>query len=356
MNKKEKLLFKELCSFKSKTFDSKIIDASTPCVLGNLFFNRMQAVAYGELKRRDLLSKVNREFRNSLKQAYERNIEKNRCYFLCLKHVSQILKQCTHNYALLKGAYLCGKYPQGYRTSNDIDILVLPEGVTEVGTILKNAGFKQGYIKNDEFVMATRKEIIESKFLRGETVPYVREVNLPSMKYLEVDINFSLDYKNDDTAILRNMLERTVLKQVGNMQIRTLDSRDFFIHLCAHLYKEATTMPWVEMKRDMTLYKYCDIYALLEEMIEGDVSAIFNRARELGMEKICAFAILQTAELFKVSNYYAIASAKSILKSDMEFLHCVISPKDKKKFIYTEKDIFKRFFATERKKLLKEVN
>ena len=37
------------------------------------------------------------------------------------------LEENDANYALLKGAYLCSLYPLGYRTSNDIDVLVLPE-------------------------------------------------------------------------------------------------------------------------------------------------------------------------------------------------------------------------------------
>ena len=59
-------------------------------------------------------------------------------------------------------------------------------------------------------------------------------------------------------------------------------------------------------------------------------------------------------ELFKLDNYYAAAAAEEILKNDPEFIHTVISPKDKKKYIYTEKDIVRRFFAKNRKVLLKE--
>ena len=56
-----------------------------------------------------------------------------------------------------------------------------------------------------------------------------------------------------------------VLKSNDLLGKVTLDDAGFFIHLCAHLYKEATTLPWIEMHRDMTLYKYCDIHMMLEE-------------------------------------------------------------------------------------------
>lgn len=77
MKNEEKLLFKKLCCFINNDIDEASLEYATPSALGQLFFNRMQAVAYGTLKENGLLGKVNREFRNSLKGAYEQNIEKN---------------------------------------------------------------------------------------------------------------------------------------------------------------------------------------------------------------------------------------------------------------------------------------
>lgn len=179
MNKNEKELFKSLCSYKSESFNESLLDAATPAVLGHLFFNRMQAIAYGTLEKHGLLGKVNREFRNSLKGAYEQNREKNKSFFRCAEYIEDILSRCGCLYAMLKGAYLCKRYPEGYRTSNDIDLLVHPSDVTEIGNVLSEAGFRQGNVRGGKFVPASRKEIIESKMLRGETVPYIIEVSLP---------------------------------------------------------------------------------------------------------------------------------------------------------------------------------
>ncbi len=355
MTKKEKELFKSLCSFKADTFDKNLLSAATPTVLGQLFFNRMQTVAYGVLKKHDLLKKVNREFRNSLKSAYEQNIEKNRSFFWCVQYLEDIFKNCSCKYAMLKGAYLCKAYPDGFRTSNDIDLLVRPKDVTELGNTLLSEGFIQGNIDDGKIKPATRREIIESKMMRGETVPYIKEINLPEMKFLEVDINFSLDYKPGNTELLDEMINNTVVEEFKGFKVRTLRKDDFFIHLCSHLYKEAATLPWVEMTRDMTMYKYADIYMLISDSDESEINFLFKRAKELGTEKICAFAIIQMSKLFKFGNSYAVSVAEEILNNDPKFIHTVISPKDGKLLIFTEKDIEKRFFAANRKSLLKEV-
>ena len=356
MTKQEKELFKSLCSFKADGFDERLLSFATPAVLGQLFFNRMQAVAYGTLKKNGLLGKVNREFRNSLKSAYDQNIEKNRNFFCCVQQLENVLANCKCKYAMLKGAYLCKLYPDGYRTSNDIDLLVCPNDVTEIGGLFLSDGFKQGYFRNGKFEAATRREIIESKMMRGETVPYIKEIGLPGMQFLEFDINFSLDYKPRDTDLLSEMINNTEIKEIKNFCVNTLRDDDFFVHLCSHLYKEATTLPWVEMMRDMTLYKYCDIYLLLYDADKNQVDFLFNRAKELAMEKVCAFAVFQMSELFEFENKYAVSIANDVLKNDPEFINTVVSPKEKKNYVYIERDITERFFADDRKSLLREAN
>ena len=355
MKEKEKQLFKALCKFKDKFTDPSLIEFATPSVLGHLFFNRMQSVAYDVMKNNGLLGKVNREFRNSLGAAYEQNVLKNESFKKCIVMLSELLSSCTCKVAMLKGAYLCVHYPDGYRTSNDIDLLVLPKDVTAIGKLLTANGFEQGNVRNSEFIPATRKEIIESKMMRGETVPYIKEVNLPFMKFFEIDINFSLDYKNGNGDMLADMLSNVCIKKEKGLFIPTLDDVDFFIHLCVHLYKEATTLPWIEMHRDMTLYKYCDIYMLLSEMTNDQLQKVFARAKTLNLEKICAYAILETVGLFDMEHTSAYHLATAVLKDDPDFCLKIVSPKDKKVLIYRTADVTERFFMESRANDLKEV-
>jgi len=279
MKEQEKELVLELCKFKTSKADkisSLLSQNATPNVLGQLFFNRMAAVAYGVLRKNNLLSKTNREFRNSLAGAYRYNTEVNYDYYYAVEHLGKILSQHQDKYAMLKGASLCRRYPDGYRTSNDVDLLVHPKDITVIGNVLSENGFMQGYIRNGDFVPATRQEIISSRIMRGETVPYVLEIDLPYLRYLEVDINFSLDYKNTDDDLVESMLKRIVKEKIRDTTISVLNHYDFFIHLCCHLYKEATTLPWIQMNRDMTLYKYLDIYLLLHDYGKNNTSMFYS--------------------------------------------------------------------------------
>ena len=246
MRNDEKTLFIKLCSFldaDEEALAGLLNENATPAVLGQLFFNRMQGAAYETLRKSGLLGAVSREFRNALKGAWEQNCQRNESFYTAVKLLSELLAGKEGKYAMLKGAVLCGKYPNGCRTSNDIDLLLLPEHITELGDVLEAAGFRQGEIKSGAFVPATRREIIASRMMRGETVPYILELRLPMMQYLEVDLNFSLDYKNSGTDTLKKMLSQTEQISVGNTPLQTLCEEDFFLHLCGHLYKEAATLP-----------------------------------------------------------------------------------------------------------------
>lgn len=357
MNTKEKELFLELCKFnnvRAEVLKDLLPQYATAGVLGSLFINRMSGVAYDVLRSNGLLGTIDREFRNSLYNSYLQNTQKNESFFKCVQMLNDILKEHSGKYAMLKGAVLCRLYPTGYRTSNDIDLLVMPESITEIGNTLIKAGFRQGSIKNGEFIPATRREIIESKMMRGETVPYILTVNLPFMKFLEVDINFSLDYKNSDANGISKMLSRTNCINVKGLEITTLDKYDFLLHLCCHLYKECTTLPWIVMKRDMTLYKFLDIYLLLDLFTEDDAKRIFERAVELGIEDICACVILWTKKLLGVSNKAAVKLSKAQLSENRGILDTVIAPSEHKTYIYKQHDVKKRFFARTRINLLKE--
>ena len=357
MNKKEKELFLGLCRFiapDEKKLRELIEEGSaTPEVLGMIFSNRMAGVAYHTLTKLDLLGMTNREFRNSLRDIATVNRRSNRELVGCLNFLTAELDSCGVDYALLKGAYLCGLYPIGCRTSNDIDVLIASEDVGRVAARLKLAGFRQGYLKDWNFIPATREQIIESRMTRGETVPFVRDTRHPFIKYMEVDLNFSLDYKNGNSELLRDILSRSEKRETGETSVRTLSPCDFFLHLCAHLYKEATTMPWIKMGRDMTLYKYCDLYLLMENMSDRDISELIESAIKLGCARELAYSLKSAEALFGVSR----ESARSFLRNfPSERLDEVISPADGKIYRYTESDIQKRFFSKNRLSLLKEVS
>lgn len=354
---RENVLILELCKGKYANVDvlrellCKKLDY--PYILGQLFYNRIGAIAYTLLKDNNLLQGLNREFRNSLKIVYEYNFVKTDSYISSLKQVKNLCKTFQFPYAFLKGAYLVELYDKGLRTSNDIDILINPQNITELTNKLKEVGFEQGNIINEKFAPASRTEIISSRMNKGETVPFVKEVGLPGMKYLEIDVNFSLGFRPGmDEKVVSDFLART--QPLILNAISTLDKVDFLIHLCAHLYKEATVMNWVRMGRDISLYKYCDIYLFVKEFMteEFEVSLI-QRIIDLHLNKECFFALSYTKELFELNDEILNGVIKSIKPTDTLFMKQVLEPETGKVYSY-DMNYREWVFCSDRKEKLYE--
>ena len=357
-NKPENQQIIELSKFTSPNKDKilALMEESLdyPYMLGHILFNRMGAVAYYTLKTCELLGKVNREFRTTLKSIYDVGVDKSNSFSAAIEMLGNILRNVGFPYALLKGAYFNQRYPVGLRTSNDIDILIEQKNITSISDLLLANGFGQGHIRNGNFTPASRMEIIYSRMNQGETVPFIKRIDLPKMEYLEIDLNFSLDYKaiqtNDN---VENMLKRA--KPLINGNIYTLSEYDFLIHLCVHLYKEGIIKKVVDMNRDMSIYKFCDIYFLLNDRTNQQFyKHLTERVNELELDKECYYAIFYTRELFDMENDGINMFLSAIKPEDTKYLKQVISPSDNKVYEFDE-DITKWVFCSNRKERLREL-
>ncbi len=358
--KKEKTLVLELCRFldsRKETLEELLDDAlDFPWVLGQLLYNRMGGAAYYVLREQGLLGRVNREFRNALQTAYAAGRGKTTDFLAELGELGRVFDGADFRYAFLKGAYLAAWYPAGLRTSNDFDVLVEPKDVTRVADRLKAAGFRQGNVRNGAFVPAGRREIVASRMNRGETVPFIRETGRAYMPFAEVDINFSLDFQprqeSDALSVFLRRAEPSIVTPAGRLY--TLADEDFLLHLCAHLYKEATVYDWVRMGRDLSLYKFCDIYLFLREMTEERAGRLAEAAIACGLEKECAYSFSYTRRLFNIRNGAADRLIDAVFPADRSFMNRIIYPAEGKVFAY-EMDPVDWLFCGDRRNRLQEI-
>ena len=357
MNKEQQLVL-ELCRFVRPDGEKikRLLDEKPdmPVVLGHLVYNRMGGAAYGVLRDTGLLGEVNREFRNTLQIVYESNMARTQSFQRALSRLSVPLSSLKIPYALLKGAFLAYRYPLGYRTSNDVDILVEPRYISELTDCLTMAGFRQGYLRGGVFAPATRQEVIAARLTRGETVPFVKELGLPGLRYLEIDVNFSLDYQNAGSRCVAELLRNPLWLPTRAEPVRTLPREDFLLHLCAHLYKEATTWAWVEMGRDLSLYKFADLYLLLADWPESGYEALNRRVRETGLEKEAYEALAGTRELFELDSPALDRFLNAIRPAGTPYLRQVIRP-DTHTLYEHAMSIADWLFCPDRGQYLKEV-
>lgn len=312
----------------------QICNDNIELLLGNIIMNRIVNIAYNNLD----IETLPTDFYRAIKALKESNEKQHSIFQKNLLCFTEILSKVDINYALLKGAFLSTVlYAEGTRTSNDIDILVEGKDVGIIQNLLTENGFTQGKYNRiqNEIIKASRREIVESRMNFGETIPFVKMVDgYP----FEIDINFSVDFKpGDDRNIVKELLSDTVLVPLKNYRFNTLSMVNFIIHLCCHLYKEATTYDWVCSGRDLMLYKFSDINVFLHRYVDQKFfDDLVNRIQLFHVERECYYTFHNSAIIYpRLNNIDGFVIALEQIKpKNMDFMKQIIYPRERKLFEY----------------------
>ena len=300
-------------------------------ILGKAVINRVLNIVYRNLKKNAGFW----DFEAAYNALYKMNIEIAKKCKDNIEAICKIMEEADFPYALLKGAYLLTNlYEEGDRTSNDVDILVSEQDVGKCKDLLNKHGFIQGWLDDDgNIIKAKRIDIIMSKMNYGETIPFIKET--PN-GFITADVNFSFDYKPmEDDSVLREMLTRTIRIPYRDTVLQTLEEADFIIHLCLHLYKEATTSEWAFRRKDLNLYKFNDLYMILKNKGSEELfKTLTERVIKDGAEKECYYSFLNAAYIFeKINDVEGFKTMLDAIKpADTTYLKQIISPVDN--FIY----------------------
>lgn len=355
MNRAEQKLVLELCRChnpNTKQIENlKKQGVDEAVVLGQLLFHRVAGTAYTTLSNTGLLSMFHREFRTTLKAMHQSACEQTTSFRKTVEEIAAVMNETQVPYALLKGGRLCYSYPLGCRTSNDVDILLSPKDLDTVSQALYAHGFVQGHIRNHTLIPASRAELIQSRMTRGETVPFVKEVSLPYMQFAEIDLNFSLHEKNEQNQTVSELLSRRVHFKANDTHAFTLNKYDFILHLCAHLYKEASVMAWVRMNRDLAMYKYLDLYWLIQDWSDDDYNQLLIVAHEADLEWDLYYALYGTRELFGMTSApldQMLEYLELCYPGIEQILHQVFDPSNGRVYRYTNTDLTRRLFMAQR--------
>ena len=244
-------------------------------------------------------------------------------------------------------------YGEGERVSNDIDLLVEQKDISAISEVLKNMGFVQGYydFRESKIVPLPRAEILSRRMNRGETAPFVLETDDPCVPFVEVDINFSLDYLPNSHEEMLHAVLKDSLCYAGNIQggIRSLRADDFFLHLIMHQYKESVLYSMVQRSKDTELYKLLDIYLFIKRgYIE--LSDLHNKVKKYGLERPVYSVMSSISELFSDFHFSDYASMFQPKDGEDE----VVDPPTGRKFVW-EKPLSERINFFDKECFLREV-
>lgn len=349
---KEKLLLIADATYSGEKIKIEPTD-SQEFLMGWIIMNRCSSIAYKNLD----LETIHRDNLMALNVLKSSDEKRAKIFQKNLFSISKLLETVDFNYSFLKGAFLStALYKLGDRTSKDFDILIESKNVSALQKILLADGFVQGWPGADDqsIIAATRRQIIESRMNFGETVPFIKIVDgVP----VSVDVNFSVDFKPDEGVGLVPKLLNNVEEVSGEgFEFKSLSKVDFLIHLCCHLYKEATTYDWVKSRRDLDIYKFSDINVFLQKFGGADFfENLAQHIKEYGIEKECYYTFKNASMIFpKINDIENFGKCLiEIEPENLDYMKEIIYPREKKMYYYNE-SFLDWLMSNDRTSLLKE--
>jgi hypothetical protein len=306
--KKEHKIVLELVKYGNKDLDilsELIIDKTINWieVLGHLCYHRVGGIAY-EILNQINVRKIDFPVFFTLYMLYESQGTRTRFLKKQIGIISAKLCEADIKHVFLKGAILSNiLYTDGSRASNDIDILVSKESIFQAQKVLNKLGLIQGKydFKNNIIHKASQHELDESIQTRGEMFPFVKIINESTVKTLDIDVNFSLDWKpsapRDNVDYFLD--QRISIPLDNETLVYSLSHEHMFIHLCSHLYKDAILIDIITKRKVLDLYKFADIYAFIQKYRGTlDMDKLHTDSVKFGFEKHTYYTVKYTSIIF----------------------------------------------------------
>lgn len=235
--------------------------------------NKVVGLVWNNLKKLNLLDYIPQNINYLLKFFYEATKRRNEVLLNKQEELMSILKKENVRFARLKGGYLLKNIyvDLGTRFMNDLDFLIDKSQMHTIQNIMYELNYKNGRasINSGQIFEMDRKESIIWKTKMNNLPPFFQEANSDWCSLIDVDFSLYMDF-NMDYDVTRKMLDK-----VENID---LQKDDFFIHICSHLYKEATNASWILLDSDINLIKFCDVRELLLKMSYDELTKIIEKA------------------------------------------------------------------------------
>lgn len=201
------------------------------------------------------------------------------------------------------------------RQLNDIDILIMKKDALKIEKILNLSEYFQGHVVENKIEPLNREESIIWKTKMNNMAPFHKLTNNNWCQTLSIDCCFSFQYDMDEKSMQR-VRDRGILKN-GKWE---LDKIDMFLHLCCHLYKEASNASWILLGNELNLIKFCDLREfIILKMKDDDLKQAIERAQIYNCKEAVYFSIYYLEEIYRDHMFDDYIS--KIELSNTEFLH-----------------------------------
>lgn len=195
----------------------------------------------------------------------------------------------------LKGTYLIPNIYKSYsiRTMGDVDCLVSKKNVEKIKKVMEEIGYIQGeidLIKKEIKPLERFKEIVWNTHMTNMP-PFYKLTDKSSLGYIKIDFSVCLDFDRN-----YELTERLLEDANSNTKQKKIV---LFLHVCAHLYKEAVNDTYIKLNKDINLIKFCDIREfILSQNPKSFLSDVIAYANENGVGDALYYSLYYLTHIY----------------------------------------------------------
>lgn len=273
--------------------------------------NKTLGILYTNIEKYNLQNKIPERFLKNARFFYLGNTEKNKVLLKEYQNIAVQFEKAGIDFAPLKGiALLKDVYTDiGARELSDIDILANKLDASKIHEILTESNFVNGRFDSSTKKIKNYDQVYKKlwKMKMNTLLPYVKKVTSSYLDCIKIDISINLDI-----GLKQDFVSDFLKRRKGGR----LDYCDFFIHMCCHLYKEATNAEWIYQSKDLNIIKFCDIrefYLLHKEKVCTET--LIKRTKNTEIEAAIFYTLFYLKELYNDGYEDGILQKLSVEKS-----------------------------------------
>lgn len=216
------------------------------------------------------------------------------------------LNQRGVRYAVRKG-FVLGEYvyhDPAVRRMADFDILLDRADANTAHEVLTGLGYVQGYLAegSDIIVRFSRSTQVFWRVNLSNQLPYVKTGNRPDVNIYSVDLCHNIfQPRYGVVASTPEMLGRARRLTLCGESAWALGRHDALVDLCSHLYKEATSLLFIEEGTDLQLSKFLDLALACGEFDDPDWNQFLSLVNGYGAAEIAFYALHFTTVLYPLA-------------------------------------------------------
>jgi hypothetical protein len=218
--------------------------------------------------------------------------------------IAPILRREIPGIAVRKGLYLARHVYRdlGTRPMADMDLLISRKDSIRAVEILSDLGYQMGDTTPDSrrVIALPRDQAVFWRLHVNNLPPLFRTTSDPAVLEFIIDISVGMFLpRSEFTVPTEEILDRAVPAPFGDVDIPVPAIEDLVLDLCAHLYKESTTLRYLHRLKHQRLIQYCD----LREVLVAHADAAFwqrfaAHVDTYGVGLVVYFALTHLEQLF----------------------------------------------------------